>query len=46
MIESGLGQSPTLLQAAAIATAAGEVLRILRFEHPRQTLAFLRVIDA
>jgi transposase len=30
---------------AAIATAAGEVLRILRFEHPRQTLAFLRVIE-
>jgi transposase len=31
---------------AALATAAGEVLRILRFEHPRQTLAFLRVIEA
>jgi len=30
---------------AALATAAGEVLRILRFEHPRQTLAFLRVIE-
>jgi len=30
---------------AAIATAAGEVLRILRFEHPRQTVAFLRVIE-
>ena len=31
---------------AALASATGEVLRILRFEHPRQTLAFLRVIDA
>jgi transposase len=31
---------------AAIANAAGEVLRLLRFEHPRQTLAFLRVIEA
>jgi len=31
---------------AAIANAAGEVLRILRFEHPRQTLAFLRVIES
>jgi transposase len=30
---------------AALATAAGEVLRILRFEHPRQTPAFLRVIE-
>lgn len=30
---------------AALANAAGEVLRILRFEHPRQTLAFLRVIE-
>jgi transposase len=30
---------------AAIANAAGEVLRILRFEHPRQTLAFLRVVE-
>jgi transposase len=30
---------------AALATAAGEVLRIVRFEHPRQTLAFLRVIE-
>jgi len=31
---------------AAIATAAGQVLKIVRFEHPRQTLAFLRVIEA
>jgi transposase len=31
---------------AAIADAAGEVLRILRFEHPRQTLAFLRIVEA
>jgi transposase len=31
---------------AALATAAGEVLRILRFEHPRQTQAFLRVVEA
>src|SRR5271166_452598 len=31
---------------AAIATAAGEVLKIVRFEHPRQTLAFLRVLEA
>jgi transposase len=31
---------------AAIATAAGEVLKIVRFAHPRQTLAFLRVIEA
>jgi transposase len=31
---------------AAIANAAGEVLLLLRFEHPRQTLAFLRVIEA
>lgn len=31
---------------AAIATAAGEVLRLVRFEHPRQTLAFLRVLVA
>jgi transposase len=30
---------------AAIANAAGEVLRIVRFEHPRQTLAFLRVVE-
>jgi len=31
---------------AALANAAGEVLRILRFEHPRQTLAFLRIVEA
>jgi transposase len=31
---------------AAIATAAGEVVRLVRFAHPRQTLAFLGVIDA
>jgi transposase len=31
---------------AAIATAAGEVLRLFRFEHPRQTGAFLRVLTA
>src|SRR5215468_233178 len=31
---------------AAIANAAGDVLRLLRFEHPRQTRAFLRVVDA
>jgi transposase len=31
---------------AAIATAAGEVLKIVRFAHPRQTLAFLRVVEA
>jgi len=30
---------------AALATATGEVLRILRFEHPRQTRAFLGVIE-
>lgn len=30
---------------AAIATAAGEVLRIVRFEHPRQTGAFLRLLE-
>jgi transposase len=31
---------------AAIATVAGEVLKIIRFSHPRQTLAFLRVVEA
>jgi transposase len=31
---------------AAIATAAGKVLKIVRFAHPRQTLAFLRVVEA
>lgn len=30
---------------AAIATAAGEVLKLLRFEHPRQTEAFVRVVE-
>ena len=27
---------------AAIATAAGEVLKLIKFEHPRQTAAFLK----
>lgn len=31
---------------AAIATATGEVLKIVRFAHPRQTLAFLGVVEA
>jgi transposase len=31
---------------AAIATATGEVLRLIRFEHPRQTKAFLGVIQS
>jgi len=31
---------------AALATAAGEVVRLLRFEHPRQTGAFLRLLVA
>jgi transposase len=31
---------------AAIATVAGVVIKIVRFSHPRQTLAFLRVIEA
>src|SRR5215472_11707459 len=30
---------------AAIATAAGEVLKLVRFEHPRQTWTFLRVLE-
>lgn len=30
---------------AALATATGEVLRLLRFEHPRQTGAFLRLVE-
>lgn len=30
---------------AAIATLAGEVLKIVKFSHPRQTLAFLRMIE-
>lgn len=30
---------------AAIATATGEVLRIIRFSHPHQTLAFLKVVE-
>ena len=29
---------------AAIATAAGDVLRLIRFEHPRQTYAFLQLV--
>src|SRR6476661_6156813 len=31
---------------AAIATAAGEALKLVRFEHPRQTSLFLRVLAA
>jgi hypothetical protein len=31
---------------AAIATATGEVLRLVRFEHPRQSGAFLRLLAA
>jgi transposase len=31
---------------AAIATAAGEVVRLVRFEHPRQTGLFLRILVA
>jgi transposase len=31
---------------AAIANVAGEVLRIVRFSHPQQTLAFLHVVEA
>ena len=31
---------------AAIATDAGEVLKLVRFEHPRQTAAFLGVLQA
>ncbi|HSO34240.1 MAG TPA: IS110 family transposase [Labilithrix sp.] len=31
---------------AAIATAAGEVIRLVRFEHPRQTPFLLRLIEA
>jgi transposase len=31
---------------AALATAAGEVVKLLRFEHPRQTATFLRVVEA
>jgi transposase len=31
---------------AALATAAGQVLQIVRFEHPRQTASFLRVVEA
>jgi transposase len=30
---------------AAIATAAGEALKLVRFEHPRQMRAFLRVVE-
>jgi transposase len=30
---------------AALATAAGDVLQIVRFAHPRQTLSFLRVLE-
>lgn len=32
--------------AAAVADASGEVLSILRFEHPRQTPTFLRIVEA
>jgi hypothetical protein len=31
---------------AAIATAAGEVLRLVKFEHPRQTAAFMALLRA
>jgi transposase len=31
---------------AALAMATGEVLKIVKFAHPRQTLAFLRVVEA
>lgn len=31
---------------AAFATAAGEVLKLVQFEHPRQTRAFLALIEA
>ncbi|NOU27606.1 MAG: IS110 family transposase [Polyangiaceae bacterium] len=31
---------------AAIATAAGQAVRLVRFEHPRQTLLFLGLIEA
>jgi hypothetical protein len=31
---------------AAIATAAGEVLKLVRFEHPRQTWLFLHLLEA
>ena len=31
---------------AAIATAAGEVLKLVKFEHPRQTMAFLNLLRA
>ena len=30
---------------AAIATATGEVLKLVKFEHPRQTGAFLRLLE-
>lgn len=31
---------------AAVATAAGEVLKLIRFEHPRQTAVFLRILSS
>jgi transposase len=31
---------------AALANAAGEVMQLVRFEHPRQTLVFLRLLEA
>jgi hypothetical protein len=31
---------------AAIATATGDVLKLVKFEHPRQTGAFLRLLEA
>jgi transposase len=31
---------------AAVASVAGEVLRLIRFEHPRQTASFLRLVEA
>lgn len=30
---------------AAIATSTGEVVKLVRFEHPRQTRAFLRILE-
>lgn len=30
---------------AAVATIAGEVLKLVRFRHPEQTLAFVRMVE-
>jgi predicted NBD/HSP70 family sugar kinase len=30
---------------AALATSTGEVVKLVRFEHPRQTHAFLRMLE-